>query len=82
MAFERFVPRSVPSSPPKVLIRPSGLISFDANAVKSFDLEGKTHAVLFFDRNKKAIGVHFTNDSGEDGAVKITKRRRTVGASI
>ncbi len=80
MGFEKFVPKSVASSsPPKALIRPTGLISFDAASVAAFGLDKATHAVLFFDRNKKAIGVRFTSDPNEEGALKISRRRRTVG---
>lgn len=79
MGFEKFVPKSAPSSPPKALIRPTGLISFDAASVAAFGLDKATHAVLYFDRNKKAIGVRFTSDSKEEGALKVSRRRRTVG---
>ncbi len=82
MSFEKFVPKSAPSSPPKALIRPTGLISFDAASVDAFGLDKATHAVLFFDRGKKAIGVRFTDDPKEEGAVKVSRRRRTVGVKV
>lgn len=79
MGFEKFVPKVAVSSRPKALLRPTGLISFGAPAVSAFGLDKATHAVLFFDRNKKAIGVKFTSNPKEEGAVKVSRRRSTVG---
>jgi hypothetical protein len=54
------------------------LISFDAVAVEAFDLDRVSHAVLFFDRTRKIIGVKPTNDKKEKGAFKLSRRRRSV----
>lgn len=78
MAFERFVPPKTAASRPKVTVRPSGLISFDANAVEAFGLEKATHAVLFFDRTRKIVGVQISANANDDGAVKLSRRRRSV----
>jgi hypothetical protein len=77
MAFEKFVPEQTMSSKPKVTIRPTGLISFDAAAVEAFGLEKSTHAVLFFDKAKKLVGVQLSK-AGDEGAFKLSKRRRSV----
>jgi hypothetical protein len=78
MAFERFVPPKTAASRPRVTIRPSGLISFDANAVEAFALGKATHAVLFFDRTKKIVGVKISPKANEEGAVKLSRRRKSV----
>ena len=78
MAFERFIPPQSPGARPKVTIRPSGLISFDATAVHEFGLNSVTHAVLFFDKTRKIVGVKTTKNANEDGAFKLSRRRRSV----
>jgi hypothetical protein len=66
MAFER------------ATIRPSGLISFDAAAVEAFGLNSASYAVLYFDKTKKMVGVQITKNEGDDGALKLSRRRRSV----
>jgi hypothetical protein len=78
MAFERFVPPQTAGSRPRATIRPSGLISFDATAVKVFDLDKASHAILFFDKTRKLVGVQTTAKGEEAGAFKLSKRRRSV----
>jgi len=78
MAFERFIPTTVSRVRPKVTFRPSGLISFDAAAVETFKLNEASHAVLFFDKTKKLVGIKTTRDGGESGAISLLKRRRSV----
>jgi len=78
MAFERFIPPKSAGARPKVTIRPSGLISFDATAVEAFGLGKATHAVLFFDKTRKLVGVQITSNDDDDGALKLSRRRRSV----
>ncbi|MBD3293739.1 MAG: hypothetical protein GF393_12505 [Armatimonadia bacterium] len=78
MAFEKYVPPRARSASPKALIRPTGLISFDGNAVEAFNLSDAQYAVLFFDRTRKLVGVKLTDNAGEEGALKLSRRRRTV----
>jgi hypothetical protein len=78
MAFERFVPPQAAGARPRATIRPSGLISFDATSVEVFDLDKATHAVLFFDKTRKLVGVQITNKGEEAGAFKLSRRRRSV----
>ena len=63
---------------PRATIRPSGLISFDAAAVAAFGLNKASHAVLFFDKSRKLIGVQITNNGSEVGAFQLSRRRRSV----
>ncbi len=78
MGFERFIPPKDAGVRPKVTIRPTGLISFDAASVEAFDLGKVSHAVLFFDRTRKIVGVQPTRDGKSDGAYKLSRRRRSV----
>ncbi len=78
MAYEKFIPKTTKPSRPKATIRPSGLISFDAQAVEDFGLFDATHAVLFFDRSKKRIGIKILKNGDEEGAVPLARRRRSV----
>jgi hypothetical protein len=78
MAFERFVPPQTAGARPRATIRPSGLISFDATAVEVFDLDQATHAVLFFDKTRKLVGVQTTGNQKEQGAFKLSRRRRSM----
>ncbi len=78
MPFERFVPPQPSGAQPKATIRPSGLISFDAAAVAAFGLEKPSHAVLFFDKSRKLVGIRAISSGKEEGAIKLSKRRRSV----
>jgi len=78
MVFERYIPPRAVHASPKATIRPSGLISFDADAVKSFDLKDASHLVLFFDPKRKLIGVKNVADSKTEGATPVTRRRRSL----
>jgi hypothetical protein len=78
MAFEKFVPPQASGTRPRATIRPSGLISFDAASVEAFDLESATHAVLFFDKTRKIVGVKVMKKSADEGALVLSRRRRSV----
>jgi len=83
MGFEKYVPQATPNkSLPKVTIRKTGLISFDAAAVKEFSLEKVTHMVLFFDKSKKVLGVLSDADDAQQGAIPVSRRRRTVSIKV
>jgi len=78
MAFEKFIPPQTSGARPRATIRPSGLISFDAAAVESYGLQSASFAVLFFDKTRKMVGVQISADSSEEGALKLSRRRRSV----
>ena len=78
MPFEKFVPPKPAGPNPKATIRPSGLISFDAASVDRFGLDEAGFGVLFFDPTRKLIGLRLTDDESEEGALKLTRRRRSV----
>jgi len=78
MAFEKFIPPQVSGVRPRATIRPSGLISFDAASVEAFDLQSVSYAVLFFDKTRKIVGIQITEKPDDDGALKLSRRRRSV----
>ena len=78
MAFEKFVPPQAAGTRPRATIRPSGLISFDAASVAAFGLDSAKFAILFFDKTRKIIGVKISNKKDEEGALPMSKRRKSV----
>ncbi|MCG6947728.1 MAG: hypothetical protein LJE93_02275 [Acidobacteria bacterium] len=78
MAFEKYIPPQTSGLRPRATIRPSGLISFDAAAVEAFGLDSAPYAVLYFDKTRKMVGVAITTNENEDGALKLSRRRRSV----
>jgi hypothetical protein len=81
MAFERFTKTHGKESTPKVTIWRRGQIAISQGGVDKFDVKQFEFAVLFYDRETKKIGIKLTNDSNEDGAIKINKKMRS-GVSI
>jgi hypothetical protein len=78
MAFEKFIPPQTSGVRPRATIRPSGLISFDAASVEAFGLDTVSYAVLYFDKTKKMVGVQIANNDKDDGALKLSRRRKSV----
>jgi hypothetical protein len=78
MGFEKYIPPQTSGVRPRATIRPSGLISFDAASVEAFGLDSASYAILYFDKNRKLVGVEITNNKKDDGALKLSKRRRSV----
>jgi hypothetical protein len=78
MGFEKFIPPRTGAAKPKATIRPSGLISFDAASVEAFGLANQSYAVLYFDKTKKVVGVKAVKNDKDDGAIKLSRRRRSV----
>ena len=78
MAFEKYIPPQTSGVRPRATIRPSGLISFDAAAVDAFGLRSASYAVLYFDKTRKMVGVQISKNDSDDGALKLSRRRRSV----
>ena len=78
MAFEKFIPPQSSGVRPRATIRPSGLISFEAARFETFGLDSASFAVLFFDKTRKIVGVQITGNENDDGALKLSRRRRSV----
>ncbi len=78
MAFEKFIPPQSSGVRPRATIRPSGLISFDAASVESFGLHSASFAILYFDKTRKMVGIQITDNEDDDGALRLSRRRRSV----
>lgn len=79
MAFERFT-LTGRSFAPKVSIWSRGQIGFNNGAVNRFKLDRFDYVVFHFDKDEQKIGLQFTTDKDEEGAVKLNKR--AAGISV
>jgi hypothetical protein len=79
MGFERFIKKGR-SYKPRVSIWSRGQIGFNQGAVEKHNLNSYTYAILFYDEHTKRVGIQFTNDESEAGAIKLVKR--TAGFSF
>jgi hypothetical protein len=70
--FERFT-ETGKSFTARVTLRQNGQIGFNEGARNAFDLEKFGYAVLFFDAKRSAIGLQFTNNADEPGAIEFRK---------
>jgi hypothetical protein len=80
MAFERFTKVGARRGS-KLSIRKNGQIGFTLGAIDRHNLRKFTHAVLFFDRDSKLLGIRPTSDASEEGAYKIQMREGSAGFS-
>lgn len=65
---------------PKVSIWSRGQIGFNHGAVNRFKLDGFDFVIFHFDKNELKIGLQFTTNKDEEGAVKLNKR--VAGLSV
>ncbi len=76
MAFQRFIGRrrgeGAPS--PKVSILARGLIEFNEGATRKFALSRFNYAVVYYNLETGQVGVQFTNNSNERGAIRVIKK--------
>ncbi len=77
MAFEKFVPPRK-AKPDQVSIKRAGTIAFDTALAGAFGLTKVSHAILFFDPGRKLIGVKPTRNPKDEGAMKLTHRKRVT----
>lgn len=75
--FERFTDVNKSFSA-RVTIRRNGQLGFNEGAKNHFAIGEWTHAVLFFDSEKRAVGLMLTNDANEAGAIKITNTKQNT----
>ncbi len=59
-------------------IRSNGQIGFSHGVIRRFELDRFSHAVLYFDPDDGMIGVKPTNDSNEEGAIRLTVKQNTA----
>lgn len=80
MGFEKFTLVGK-SFAPRVSIWSRGQIGFNNGAVSRYKLDEFSHIVFFFDRELNKVGLRFTNDGSEEGAVKLNKRSTGIRAA-
>ena len=80
MAFERFV-RAHRSYERVISVWSRGQASISAGAVKGYGLDKFKAVVLFYDEDSRLVGLKFTNDENEEGAIpyKTTKHGIVLG---
>ena len=72
MGFVRYVGEGrVVNSKPMASIRANAKIGLNRAAVRKYRLNKFSHVVLFFEDATRYIGMMFTNDIGEAGAVRL-----------
>jgi len=74
MAFERYLKQRGQVNKPRVAVWKTGQIGLNEAALREFGLTEMTHAALFYDRDKKKIGLRFSDSAKEEGAVKVVRR--------
>ena len=80
MPLEKFIPKKpAHKREPRALIRPSGLISLPLEALQEAGIDPGTAAVLYFDRRRKLIAIEFVDGGDAEGAIRLSRRRGTVG---
>lgn len=74
MAFEKFTSTGRGYAP-KVSIWSKGQIGINNGAIKRYNLDDCSHAILYYDKSAKRIGISFTKDGGAEGALKFNVRK-------
>ncbi len=80
MAFERYLKQRGEVTKPLATVWKTGQIWLNRAALDGLGQKKVTHAVLFFDRDKKKIGIRFTDSAKEEGAVRVSTRG--AGAAV
>ncbi|MEW5878685.1 MAG: hypothetical protein ACOY7U_11355 [Acidobacteriota bacterium] len=80
MPFIQFIPGGG-NQKIQATLTAKGLLGLSADAVKAFGLENATHVLLFFDPERRALGLRAARPD-ESGALKITRRKRVTSLSI
>ncbi len=75
MSFEKFIPPDK-ERPPQVSIKRTGTITFYKSWMAAHGMGKASHVVLFFDSARKLVGVRAARDGKEEGAMKLTHRKR------
>ena len=78
MSFEKHIPTKGRSEAPLVSLRTNGKLGFSVPAVRRYiKITRYRFAILYFDKDKRRVGIEFTNDSAKAGVLKICKSKST-----
>lgn len=80
MPFVQFIP-AASNQKIQATLTAKGLLALSADAVKAFGLENTTHVLLFFDPDRRMLGLRAAQPE-ERGALKLTRRKRVTSLSI
>ena len=79
-AFQRFEAAGTRTAP-KVSIRATGQIGLSQGALRLMGIDdGESYVVLFFDAEKKHVGILPTRNKDEVGAIRVTVRENRPGS--
>jgi len=71
--FEKFIQTSASFDAKATIRQKTGQIGFSAGAVNRFEIGKFSHAVLYFDRESRVIGIKLV-EAEEEGAIPINSR--------
>lgn len=80
MPFVQFIPENIEENI-QASLTPKGTLSLNVAALKAFGLEKATHVFLFFDPERRAIGLRAA-DPQLPGAVRLMRRKRVVAVQV
>lgn len=80
MPFIQFIPGGS-NQEIQATLTARGLLALSAAAINAFGLESATHVLLFFDPDRRALGLRAAKPE-ESGAQKLTRRKRVTSLSI
>lgn len=78
--FKKFDKRNVRTES-RITITKSNTIGFPTKFSEDHKIKQFKYIVLYYDKNLKAIGIHFTNDEEEQNKFSISKSEK-YGASV
>lgn len=73
MPFERFTDVGRVFRP-RASIRTNGQLGFNHGTIVRYGMDKFTHAILYYDAEKKRIGIGLTNNAEEPGASRLIIR--------
>lgn len=80
MPFVQFIPENLEKNI-QASLTPKGTLSLNAAALSAFGLEKATHVFLFFDPERRAIGLRPANPQSP-GAVRLVRRKRVAAVQV
>ena len=66
----------------RITVTTSNSFGFPTKFYKDNNIEQYKYAVIFYDENQKAVGVHFTNDEIEKHKFSVLKSSKGYGANV
>ena len=77
MGFELFTQASGRGFKPKASLRRNAQIGFNQGAIRRFDLRNYKYATLYFDRERRLIGIKLHTEEPPEGGVNLQIKEKT-----